>query len=136
MDAHGFDVTKIAADDDFKNCASGLHNRFESAHRFLAEVGVSGGVIQSLFAKRFEPFAEPTAPADVAVKLVDHHVKVQRGKSADGKRPWFDRLGENRIYVRQAYREKRRAVLPGRYVHDYRGLPIRRFRQDLRSDLA
>ena len=55
----------------------------------------------------------------------------QRSKSADGKRPWFDSLGQDRIYIRHQFREPRRDIMPGRYVHDYRGGPIRRFYDDL-----
>ena len=56
---------------------------------------------------------------------------VQRAKSAAGKRPWFDRIGQDRIYIRHAYREARPTIQPDRYVHDYRGQPIRRFYFDL-----
>ena len=66
-----------------------------------------------------------------ALALCAHHETVQRAKSADGKRPWFDRIGQDRIYIRHAYREPRRESRPGRYVHTYRGWPIRRFYKDL-----
>jgi hypothetical protein len=69
--------------------------------------------------------------SDCALALCAHHESVQQGKSADGKRPWFDRIGKNRIYLRHAYRTPRRDILPNRYVHDYRGKPIRRFYSDL-----
>ncbi|MGD9713287.1 MAG: hypothetical protein AB7V46_14635, partial [Thermomicrobiales bacterium] len=77
------------------------------------------------------PFAEPLDAAACALALCSHHEKVQRAKSADGKRPWFHRLGKNSIYVRHAYRQPRREIQPDRYLHDYRGWPIRRFYGDL-----
>jgi hypothetical protein len=43
----------------------------------------------------------------------------------------FDRLGQNLIYIRHAFREAKRDIRPDRYVHDYRSNPIRRFSHDL-----
>ncbi len=136
VDSRGFDVKAIAKDDDFKRSVADLDRRFETTQRTLGEVNLASMSLQSLFTERFQMFADPLDAEDFAAKLCEHHVKVQRAKSAEGKRPWFDRLGPDRIYVRQAYRENRRDILPGRYVHDYRGWPIRRFRDDLRSDLS
>jgi hypothetical protein len=130
-DAQGFVVPEIARDKDFERSVSGLHKQFEAAHRALGEVAITTISIQNLFAERFEAFAEPLASGACALALCEHHLKVQRGKSADGKRPWFDRLGPDRIYIRHRYREPRRAIAPGRYLHEYRGRPIGRFRVDL-----
>ena len=69
--------------------------------------------------------------AACGLALCEHHEAVQRAKSADGKRPWFDRIGHDRIYIRHAYREPRRQIVPERYVHAYRGWPVRRFYSDL-----
>lgn len=131
MDAHGFFVPEIARDVDFKRSVTGLHDRFEVAHRALGEVTTSNISLQNLFAERFSVFAEPMEPGASALALCSHHEAVQRAKSADGKRPWFDRIGPDRIYIRHQYREPRREIMPGRYVHDYRGWPIRRFYFDL-----
>lgn len=130
-DAQGFVVSEIAGDEDFKRSVSGLHRRFETAHRALGEVAFSSLSIQNLFAERFQAFSEPLESSECALALCEHHLKVQRGKSADGKRPWFDRLGPNRIYIRQRYRDARPDIAPGRYLHEYRGRPIGRFRADL-----
>jgi hypothetical protein len=130
-DAQGFVVTTIASDTDFKRSVSGLHKRFETAYRALGEVVLTKFSLQNLFFERFEAFSEPLDPGACAAALCEHHLKVQRGKSSDGKRPWFDRLGADRIYIRHRYREPRRHVAPGRYLHEYRGRPIGRFRTDL-----
>lgn len=130
-DARGFVVPEIARDPDFKQSVTGLHERFEAAHRALGETRIVGVSLQHLFDERFKVFAEPLTPDTCAETLCAHHVEVQRRKSADGKRPWFDRLGPERIYIRHAYREPRRDIQSGRYVHEYRGNPIRRFRKDL-----
>ena len=130
-DAQGFVVSEIARDKDFERSVSQLHQQFEGAHRALGAVAATTISIQNLFAERFEAFSEPLASSACASALCEHHLKVQRGKSADGKRPWFDRLGPDRIYIRHRYREARRDIAPGRYLHEYRGRPIGRFRVDL-----
>ena len=109
----------------------GLHEHFASTYQALAEVNIASVSLQNLFGERFTAFAEPMDAGNCALALCSHHEAVQRAKSADGKRPWFDRIGQDRIYVRHAYREPRREIRPGRYVHDYRGWPIRRFYFDL-----
>jgi hypothetical protein len=129
--AQGFVVTEIAADKEFKHSVRGLHRRFENAHRALGEVAVMDVSIQNLFIERFQRFAETLDPAACALALCEHHLTIQQGKSANGKRPWFDRIDPNRIYIRHAYRETRRDIAPGRYLHEYRGRPIGRFRADL-----
>ena len=130
-DAQGFVVSEIASDKDFKRSVTGLHKRFDTAHRALGEVTITSLSIQNLFAERFKLFSEPLDAGSCALALCEHHLKVQRGKAADGKRPWFDRLGPDRIYVRHRYREARRDIAPDRYLHEYRGRPIGRFRADL-----
>lgn len=131
LDAQGFAATGIASDRDFKQSTKGLHERFEAAHRNLGEVTVNNVSLQNIFGERFVSFAEPMDAGTCALALCTHHEVVQRAKSADGKRPWFDRIGKDRIYIRHAYREPRRDIQPDRYVHDYRGWPIRRFYFDL-----
>ncbi|MGD1096837.1 MAG: hypothetical protein ABSB35_33195 [Bryobacteraceae bacterium] len=131
LDAHGFDVSLIARDVDFRKSVDGLHERFEAAHRALGEVNIASVSLQNIFDQRFSLFAEPMDAGICARALCSHHESVQRSKSADGKRPWFDRIGQDRIYVRHQYREQRRDIMPDRYVHNYRGEPIRRFYVDL-----
>ncbi|HNX49045.1 MAG TPA: hypothetical protein PLS53_01255 [Thermoanaerobaculaceae bacterium] len=130
-DARGFSVPEIAKDTDFQTSIAGLHEQFEAAHLALGEVTVMGTSLQNALLDRFSALADPMDAAACALTLCRHHEAVQRAKSADGKRPWFDRLGQDRIYIRHAYRAPRPEIQPGRYVHDYRGWPIRRFWRDL-----
>ncbi|MFO0915212.1 MAG: hypothetical protein U0795_19780 [Pirellulales bacterium] len=131
MDVQGFCVTDISKDEEFAKSVNGLHKRFEAARDALSEVNLTGVSLHNLFDERFGAFAEPMDAGGFARVLCSHHETVQRAKSADGKRPWFDRLGQDRIYVRQAYRIARPEIQMGRYLHDYRGWPIRRFYIDL-----
>ena len=127
-DAAGFEITSIGNDGDFVTSLHELDRRYEDAHRRLGEVDLQ---IANLFDARFVPFAEPMSPGPCALAMCEHHENIQKHKSADGKRPWFDRLGPDRIYMRHRYREPRRPIAPDRFVHEYRGWPIRRFYRDL-----
>jgi len=131
LDARGFEITSIANNSNFIACVKDLHRLFVNAHQALAEVSITNLSLQSLFDTRFEAFAEPLDPDACALALCTHHQKIQDAKSATGKRAWFDRLGENRIHIRQAYGLQKCEIQPDRYVHDYRGRPIRNFYNDL-----
>jgi hypothetical protein len=131
FDALGFFVPDIAKDKDFALSVRGLHKKFEAAHRALSEVPPGSFSFQNLFDERFGSFAEPMDNATCALALCLHHERIQASKSVAGKRPWFDRIGQDRIYVRHQYRDPKRDILPDRYVHTYRGWPIRRFYSDL-----
>lgn len=131
LDAQGFDLSLIAGDRDFRKSVDGLHKQFEAARGALGELNIAGVSLQYSFDLRFSAFAEPMDAAVCARALCSHHEGIQRSKSLEGKRPWFDRIGPDRIYVRHQYRETRREIMPRRYVHDYRGWPIRRFYLDL-----
>lgn len=130
QDVQGFSVPEIRRNPDFVVSVTDLPSRFTTAHAAVAAGGdpAMGGV----FLERFRAFGEPMDAGACALALCRHHEEVQRGKSADGKRPWFDRLGSERIYVRHAYRKGPDRIQPDRYVHGYRGGPIRRFHRDLR----
>ena len=130
-DVQGFTVREIVRDADFTRSVQGLYEQFENAYRALGEVTLTSVSLQNLFSERFKSFADPMDAGLCALALCDHHEAVQRAKSADGKRPWFDRIGPERIYVRHRYREPRHEIQPGSYVHYYRSRPIRRFYKDL-----
>jgi hypothetical protein len=128
-DAQGFAVPEIARDADFTQSVKDLHRRFEAAHAALGEVSIASVSLKNLLSERFGAFGEPMDSATCAINLCAHHDAIQKGKG--DKRPWFDRLGKDRIYIRHAYREPRRPIHPARYVHPYRGWPIRRIYFDL-----
>ena len=128
----GFLVIEIARDEKFNRCVEDLHEQFMDADSALGEVGLVGSSLRNTFSERFSRFAEPMDAGSCGLALCAHHEAVQQAKSADGKRPWFDRIGTDRIYIRHAYREPRQPIQPGRYVHGYRGWPIRRFYRDLK----
>lgn len=127
-DARGFEIRTIGEDEELSGSLSELDRRYEQARRWLSEVDYE---LASLFDERFGRFAEPMNPGRQALAICEHHEVVQKNKSVAGKRPWFDRIGPHRIYMRHQYRESRRSMEPDRFVHEYRGRPIRRFYFDL-----
>jgi len=129
FDVQGYAVAEVAKDPDFARCVADLCRRFERANEALAVLPRIGGMVSATFQERFRAFAEPMSVPAYAHALCDHHVRIQKGKG--DKRAWFDTLGGGRIFLRLAYREPRRALQLDRYVHDYRGRPIRRFKADL-----
>ena len=114
-----------------RRASTGLDERFAAAHRALGEVAAPAFSLPNLFDKRFGRLAEPMDAPTCAIALCEHHEAIQREKSAAGKRPWFDRIGGNRIYIRQAYRVSMPEMASAQYLHTYRGKPIRHFRADL-----
>lgn len=125
----GFAITDVAKDGTFEDAVFGLHEKARSARQGLDDLGESG--LAGMFGRRFAAFLEPLASGDIALLLCEHHETIQSAKSASGKRPWFDRPKEGRIYLRQSYRVEPRENMPGKYLHAYRATPIGRFLKDL-----
>ena len=130
-DARGYVVPHIARNEAFRTSVDRLDERFAAARRALGEITATTISLQNLFDERFGRFAEPMDAQTCALALCEHHEDVQRAKSTEGKRPWFDRIGGDRIYIRQAYRIPQHEIAPERYLHGYRGWPIRRFWDDV-----
>ena len=129
--ARGFVVPDVARNQAFRASVNRLDERFAAAHRALGEIAATAFSLPNLFDVRFGKLAEPLDAQTCALAICEHHEAIQRAKSAAGKRPWFDRIGGDRIYIRQAYRIPKPEVASARYLHTYRGEPIRRFRADL-----
>ena len=127
-DVEGFDIPSLRQDSEFHTLADRSHGLYETALRELSEVDP---LTEAKFIDRFEPFAEPLPVEQFALSLCEHHEAIQKDKSRDGKRPWFDRMGPERIYMRQNYRVERPAMALDAYVHEYRTNPIYRFYRDL-----
>lgn len=128
-DLRGLVVTELRRESDFKESVAELSRAFEDAYTVIQAID-SGLATQ--FDERFKDFSDPMPADEIAVVLCKHHESIQNGKSDSGKRAWFDRLGDDRIYLRHQYRENVQDPLLGRFVHDYRGRPIRNFYKDLR----
>ena len=129
QDVQGFNVPSLRDDPEFRTLADRSHGLYQDALRQLGEVDP---LAEARFIERFDKFSEPAPTDQFAVALCEHHEAVQQAKSREGKRPWFDRMGPERIYVRQNYRVERPEPSPEMYVHGYRTNPIYRFYRDLK----
>jgi hypothetical protein len=128
-DAKGLILSVLAKDDEFSHLSRKVNVALRAAVTALDDLGLDFG---SRFDARFKRFSESMTPADFGAALCEHHEEIQKGKSREGKRPWFDRLGQDRIYLRQNYTLRERPDLADVYVHDYRAKPIQRFYRDLK----
>jgi hypothetical protein len=127
-DTQGLAPNTMADDNEFANTANTLADSFGNASRELSE---ADSELASRFEARFSRFAESMDPTNVVYAICEHHEEVQNDKSVDGKRPWLDRIGGDRLYLRQRYRIERPTLQPERYLHNYRSWPVRRFYLDL-----
>lgn len=127
-DIRGYLVPQIASNGAFLKSVEHLDQRFAAAYNVLGELSSD---LQSLFDARFGRLAEPMDAKSYALAVCDHHESIQKEKSEDGKRAWFDRIGDDRIYLRHDYRIQPHEIAPASYLHGYRGWPIRSFRADL-----
>lgn len=101
-----------------------------------AEALESGGSVSvsaaGIFQDRFGVFASPAATVELGRRILSHHETIQRGKSAEGKRPWFERLGDTSIYLRLPYHLPADwDSKPGKYLHTYRTGSVASFQEDL-----
>lgn len=131
LDIQGYRFVDSGANATISTNAKQLCHDYEGARQALARLPFQNAGLADRFVDRFQPFGESLSAPALVSTLCAHHEQVQRAKSFDGKRAWFDRLGSDRVYIRQPYRESLRDPQPGRYVHAYRSVPIRRFYTDL-----
>ncbi len=127
-DVRGLEISQLARDSDFRMLSERCYPLYQRAVQRLEAFEPK---LADEFAQRFGVFAEPVPPERFAGSLCEHHESVQRSKSREGKRPWFDRVGSGRIYMRLNYRLERREPAPLLYVHQYRTWPVSRFYRDL-----
>lgn len=128
---HGYRISDIKDSEAFCISAQGLDELFLKAGAGLHDAGGNAAASAGLFDERFGVFAVASAPAELATTLIEFHQAIQRAKSAEGKRSWFDRLGPNQVHLRFPYRLDGWEPKPGTYVHPYRTNPVLNFLGDL-----
>lgn len=103
----------------------------EAFREALAQLGVVDAAARLRAERSLLWLGEPGSAADFARNLLAHHERVQRVKPPNGKRPWFDTLGDGRVAVRPAYELDQFEAREEQYVHAYRTRPIWDFALDL-----
>ncbi len=121
-------ISKLAASPYVRKAAEKIPSLYEDLLAKLDCVGLS---------KRFSDggFTEFHASMSKGVfveVLLEHHRKVQKAKSVEGKAPWFETAIDGSVYIRPAYKEDDMEPLNGEYVHHYRMRPLLNFAKDLK----
>ena len=124
-----FNLTSLHNDPEFCTLAK---QSYLLHHNALAQLSELDPTLEARFMNRFDKFYEPMPPEHFALAICEHHETVQQAKSREGKRCWFERLGPECFHIRQNYRVERPVLLPGKYLHEYRTIPISRFYRDLK----
>jgi hypothetical protein len=124
-DAKGLIPSSLARDAEFSRLSRKVNGAFHKSVTVLNDLGLD---FRFRFEERFKRFSEPMTAGDFAVALCAHHEYIQKEKSPEGKRSWFDPMGEGRIYLRRNYTLGERSSLTDAYVHDYRAKPIHTLR--------
>lgn len=77
-------------------------------------------------------YGDSSEPRDLLRTCLEHHVDAQRNKPPDGKRPWFEWVGGNRVAARMQYQRHEAPAAAGDFVHAYRCSSVTNFLRDLR----
>jgi len=110
----------------FRETAADLRTAVPRAEDLVQEVGEPDSVAHSL-AWLHEGSMEGAGP--LFDQLISRHYTIQRGKSTDGKRPWFEG-GPGGWHVRRRYIEEKPPETHVTY-HPYRTSPLRQTLDDL-----
>ena len=97
-----------------------------------ARESLNGSPVEDEFEKLGRSFDEVRTGAELFHALWDHHVKIQGGKPPEGKRPWFEEMGDGGLIVRPPYRMDEEPEPREEYVHPYRLFAAESFIRDLR----
>ncbi len=124
----GCKFANVIQNQQLKEISTRIHAAFQDAAQCLANYAPE---MEERFKSRFSRFAAPLSGIFLVKELCEHHEWIQRGKSNEGKRAWFDRVGPDAIYLRPNYRLSEPPEVKEGFVHDYRTKPIMRFYRDL-----
>lgn len=125
-------IRTVLDSEQFSRSSTGLQTLHQQASHLLNAASEAASSATSIFEQRFFEFGLPRGEVELAMALLDHHDAIQRAKSAEGKRSWFDRLGPDQVHLRFPYRLEKWKPSPGEYVHPYRTRPILSFLRDIR----
>lgn len=84
------------------------------------------------FENSFNAISEPCPVNQWLEKLIEHHFNTQRMKSAQGKRPWFERTDGGRLLLYPTYMRDKGSESETEYVHFYRTNSMWSFLKDLK----
>lgn len=128
----GLTLDELGVSPEFQGQTRSLAVDYRRAEEALAKLAGALGSVSTTFHERFELFAT-VSTAQLPELLLTHHEKIQAAKPPEGKRSWFDRIDNARVFLRHPYRlDDDWAPRPGTYLHPYRRNAIASFLRDLR----
>jgi hypothetical protein len=89
--------------------------------------------VQRSFDEIVRTFGECESPADLYYAILNRHSEVQKAKPPEGKREWFERGGDGKVFVRIPYRLDEAPVRHDWWRRPYRIAAALSFIRDLRS---
>ena len=107
-----------------------LTERLPAAVGHLQESAPTMDGLQAV-SRLIERYGDVRTPSEFYNEVLAHHEEAQRNKPPDGKRPWFDRIGDG-VVVRTLYRHSDPPAGDDSYVFDYRTSSVCSFLRDLK----
>jgi hypothetical protein len=89
--------------------------------------------VQRSFNEMVRTLGDCGSPADLYHAILNRHSEVQKAKPPEGKREWFERDGDGRVFVRIPYRLDKAPVRRDCWLRPYRIGAALSFIRDLRS---
>lgn len=83
------------------------------------------------FRRLFSSLADKGSPQDWVVRLLEHHMRVQKDKPPNGKLPWFERFDDGSCIIRHGYTRDKGGLGDDSYVHPYRLNSLWNFARDM-----
>jgi hypothetical protein len=98
----------------------------DRARQALAESPIAGE-----FDTLAQAFAEVRTGTELFEVIWSHHLEIQGGKPPEGKRPWFEAMGDGGLVIRPPYRAEEDVPPREWFVHPYRLIAVASFVDDL-----
>ena len=123
-------VSGLAGERSIKKAAKSISRHYQVAIDALARLEEPG--LKEELSARFQEVSMSTASIEEWVSgLLVHHERIQKDKPPEGKAPWFDRFGNDRILTRPRYWRESLGKQENDFVNRYRTVPLRKFAEHL-----
>ncbi|MBU1101434.1 MAG: hypothetical protein KKA84_13625 [Bacteroidetes bacterium] len=123
---NGLSVKDLTKHSEFGKLLRDTHLLYDQTYQKLEQHGIAGD-----FEKRFSSFSLKYTVEEAILNLLKHHEITQKNKPPHGKKAWYSRSEDGRLYIEAATRKDERPELTDEYVHYYRTRPIYSFLRDL-----
>jgi len=119
-------VTVLAECKNVKNAAERIPKEYGKT---MDKLGAFGELDR--FQRLFSALADKLSPQDWVMRLLEHHMRVQKDKLPNGRLPWFERFDDGSCIIRQGYTRDKGGLGDDSYVHAYRLNSLWTFAEDM-----